>query len=141
MKINLAEVLQLEMEVIGFKSQNGYLPGILSKDIPFPLKFKIETKLIPLIQPAVKLINIKKGELALSNGAAESGGSYQFLVDKEGVLVDKPAFDKFNYELNEFLLNQENDISIDFSVKLSLLEKITGGEHFPIFCKFVEDDM
>ena len=129
--------MQLQNELYG----SEHFKGVLLLDIPFPLKFRMETKLIPELQKAVKLIEEKKKELALANGAEEAKESWQFALDDNKNPINKEGFANFGKQVSDFLLSEENAVEIDVTFKLSLFSKLEDSSHFPVLCKFIEDDL
>ncbi len=140
-KITLHELDVLSKEIIGFEHEGQIFEGILSKDIPFPLKFKIQSKFIPQIEAGLRLFNEKVKELAGNNGANISDKGYQFTTDSEGKVVNKDAFDNFSRELLALRNSDANAIEIEGALKISLFQGLKDTSHYPVLCKFIEDDM
>jgi len=138
-KLNLLEINYLEAELFGVPTQNGKMGGLLSKDLPFSLKFRLNSKVVPILEKASPLIKEKTVSLAIENGAESISEGYQFKTDDNGIPLDIEAFNLFQVALNKYLITEE--IEIDFTFKLSLFEGLKDSLSYPITFKLIEDDL
>lgn len=117
---------------------SGEVAAIVNTPIPFPLKFRLETKLVPQLKKALVVIDNEIKALALECGAVnDEKVSWKFPVDSADVLIDQKSFEDFQKKANKFLIDEENAFEIDFDVKLVLFSDLHGPAHYPQLCKFI----
>jgi len=126
MKINIVEARSLLVEI----------GEILKIGAPFQLKFRLETKFIPELLKAEKLSAEEIHLLALANGAKGGISDWKF-EKKDGKVVNKKGYEKFNKEVEAFLFS--NEIEIEHTLKLNLFDGLTIVNHCPVICKFIEE--
>ena len=121
-KLKLAEVMQLQQEV-------GML---LEMEITFPLKFRLETKLLPTINSTLKLIAKEVEDLALSNGAVKDVDKiWKFEKDENDEVINKELYGNFQTAYNKFIQSEENEIEFEHTINESLFNGLTTGTGFP----------
>lgn len=132
-KITLAELELLDKE----------LSQLFENKLDFPLKFRLETKLMPLVVKGIKLLDAKKKELALANGAQDTGMGYSFETDQEGNIKEnqKEPFKKFAEQVVAYMEDAANDIELDVTFNLSTLRDLKDNSRYYVFSKFVVDDI
>lgn len=132
-KLTLSEIEQLDNEI----------RQLFSNEIPFPLKFRIETKLLGDIEKAIIMIDQKRQQLALENGARKNGNGYSFDLDEDGKIKEsqKESFDKFAKDMTAYILDTSNEVEIDVTFKLSMLKDLKDSSRYKVFSKFIIDDL
>jgi len=131
MKITLFECFLFEQEI-----------NLLFKmSLPFPLKFRLETKFVPPLTTAGRLIQEKLKSLAVANGAKDTGNGWEFEKGAEGELLNQAGYEEFLKQNDEFLKAEENSIEIEHTIREELFSGLQTGPGFPspsIISKFLE---
>lgn len=109
MKLTIAEILNLEIELIGFKNNenNIEIKGLLNEPLNLKTKYWLN-KLLSKIESEKKAFNDSRNAFIKELGEEQSDGNLiiPMTIREKGKEITNPNYEKFNIQVNE-LLKQE----------------------------------
>lgn len=136
--LKISEILQLEIELNGLRSQEGtsVFNGILNAKLPLVAKYWISELNEGVTKEKTKVEELRN-ELIKKYGTTDKAGnvSIELFTDKKKTIKNL-EYSKFEAEYTT-LLNETKIISYT-PIKLSLIENVETGENYTMFYKFIE---
>jgi hypothetical protein len=110
MKLTIADCLNLEIEIAGFKNNEGkvLLKGLLNEPLNLKTKYWLN-RLVTKLQAEKKAFNDSRDSLIKELGEEQEDGSISIPMERDG--KQNPNIVEFNKQAEE-LLNQEIEIDV-----------------------------
>jgi len=138
MKLTIADCLNLEIEITGFKNNEGkvLLKGLLNEPLNLKTKYWLN-RLVTKLQAEKKAFNDSRDSLIKELGEAQEDGSISIPMEKDG--KQNPNIIEFNKQAEE-LLNQEIEIDVHkFSIDNFDFDSDSNYPTFMLKC--IEDEV
>ncbi len=137
-ELSLADILQLDSELSG--NADFGLKGLLSCDMPFKLKYKLN-KIAKQARTEALEYNTIRNEAVKKYGETKDGESFVVMPKIKGEqsnMIDNPRYKDFHKEMAS-VLEIKKDIQVLEDISLSDLEDIKISEHYPVFMDIIKE--
>jgi hypothetical protein len=119
MKLTIAEILNLEIELLGFKNNenNIEIKGLLNESLNLKTKYWLN-KLLSKIESEKKAFNDSRNAFIKELGEEQSDGNLiiPMTIKEKGKEITNPNYEKFNIQVNELLKQEIEFDKISFKI-------------------------